>query len=105
VRTWRGLRPQATQSHGSNTDETRMKDEEFEQEQTEKTEENADSLFPLLSPVRWSVILFYGVDTADINEGISPRWGFFETLNTPSQGDQPIGRCPALGCRIAPRWG
>jgi hypothetical protein len=32
------LRPKLKPSHGSNTDETRTKDEDFEQEQTEKTE-------------------------------------------------------------------
>ena len=45
-------------SHGSDTDETRIKDENLEQEKTERTEENADSLFPLLSPVSSSVFLF-----------------------------------------------
>jgi hypothetical protein len=32
----RGTRSQPILSHGSNTDESRTKDEEFEQEQTEK---------------------------------------------------------------------
>jgi hypothetical protein len=54
-RTQRGLPPQPKLSHGLNTDETRIKNENIEQEQTEKTEENADSLFPLLSPVGSSV--------------------------------------------------
>jgi hypothetical protein len=34
----RGLRPQQKLSHGSNTEETRIKDETFEHEQTEETE-------------------------------------------------------------------
>jgi hypothetical protein len=51
--------PQPKLSHGWNTDETRIKNEEFEQEQAEKTEENADSLFFLFSPVGSSVFLFY----------------------------------------------
>jgi hypothetical protein len=54
--THRGFRPQPKLSHGSNTDETRIKNEKIEQEQTEKTEENAESLFPLLSPVGSSVL-------------------------------------------------
>jgi hypothetical protein len=54
-RALRGRRPQPKLSHGSNTDETRIKDENVEQEQTEKTEGNAESLFPVLSPVSSSV--------------------------------------------------
>jgi hypothetical protein len=58
-RTWRGLRPQPKLSHGLNTDETGIKNEEFEQEQTEKTEENGDFLSSLLPPVGSSVLPFY----------------------------------------------
>src|SRR5258707_1385187 len=35
-----------------------------------------------------------------INKRISPRWGYSDFCQTQSQGDQPIGRCHALGCRI-----
>src|SRR5260370_27878154 len=40
-----------SKSNGSNTDETRIRDENLEQEQTEKTEENAGPLFSLFAPV------------------------------------------------------
>jgi hypothetical protein len=38
-------------SHGSNAEETRIRDEKLLQEQTEKTEKYAEFLFSLLSPV------------------------------------------------------
>ncbi len=38
-------------SHGLNTDETRITDEDCEQEQTEETEENVPSRFRLFSPL------------------------------------------------------
>jgi hypothetical protein len=35
-RSWRGLQPQPKLGHGKNTDETRIKNERIEQEQTKK---------------------------------------------------------------------
>jgi hypothetical protein len=66
---WRGTLPKPKPSNGSNTDETRIRNEKFEQEQTEKTEENADSLFPLSSPVKKSNRRFRGY----ARMGRSPR--------------------------------
>jgi hypothetical protein len=39
-------------TEGCNTEETRIYEKNFEHEQTEKTEENAESLVSLLSPVK-----------------------------------------------------
>jgi hypothetical protein len=47
-------RNQGRHSHGSNTDETRIQNDNLKQEQTEKTETNPQSLFSPLSPVKSS---------------------------------------------------